>query len=111
MLKLQEFVSDTITQIINGVKASQEKISDSGGVVNPTSSSLKSDYYEAGGTLTRVENIEFDVAVTVSEESEGKAGAGIFVAGFGLGAQEINSELSSSLSRIKFKVPVVFPKN
>ena len=54
--------------------------------------------------------VDFDVAVTTSEGAEGKAGAGLFVAGIGLGAKGGVTAENSAISRVKFQVPVTLPK-
>lgn len=54
--------------------------------------------------------IDFDVAVTVTEKAEKEGGAAISVAGvFGLGGKASAASETSSISRIKFSVPIVYP--
>jgi hypothetical protein len=54
--------------------------------------------------------IDFDIAITTISGDQTKAGAGIFAGGFGLGAQGIIENKDSSVSRMKFAIPVLFPK-
>lgn len=108
-MKLQDFVSGTLKQIINGVKEAQEEASEAGAQISPDSHLCdeNNNYLFCAGKL--VEHVEFDVAVITSEAKETKAGLGIFVAGLGVGARGKSDDSSISTSRIKFSVPLVLP--
>ncbi|MBN2313003.1 MAG: hypothetical protein JXM79_03675 [Sedimentisphaerales bacterium] len=111
-MKLQEFISETLKEYITGVKDAQEFASEQGAAVNPSSKKageLKSYRMVDAHTGQLLRDVEFDVAVTYSEESETKKGAGIVVAAIGMGAQTKAETTSSSISRIKFTVPVALP--
>ncbi len=108
-VKLKDFVSGTLKNIIVGVEDAQKASKEKGAIINPRDyfeDHTKKHIYQAGRL---VEHVEFDVAVTTSEEKESKGGLGVFVAGIGVGAQGKSDSLSSSVSRIKFSVPVVLP--
>ncbi len=98
-MKLQEFVNETLREIITGVKEAQEYAKDNNATVNAS---------PAIGTP--IKEVEFDVAVTSTEGSEAQAGTGIFVAGLGLGAKGKLDTSNSSVTRIKFSIPVCFPR-
>lgn len=53
-MKLEEFVAESIRQVVAGVKAAQDPVRECGGIVNPARA------YET-------KEIEFDIAVTTSE--------------------------------------------
>jgi hypothetical protein len=89
-MELDEFVRQTIEKLITGVGAACRHAKE-----NAT--------HIGGGSTTRV---EFDVAVTTTEGSEKKAGAGMTVAGIGLGGQGKTDLSNSCVSRIKFTVLV-----
>ena len=111
-MKLQEFVSETLKEIIAGVKEAQKYAASESTLVNPellATGGTKSGTYQTAYMGQPPAYVEFDVAVTSTEGSATEAGAGIFVAGFGLGAKGKSDESSSSLSRIKFSVPVGLP--
>ncbi|MFH1722752.1 MAG: hypothetical protein ABH950_09145 [Candidatus Altiarchaeota archaeon] len=114
-MKLQEFVSETLKEIIAGVKEAQEYAAGQGGKVNPK---MYYNFQERKSRERRMtddedqqdlQDIEFDVAVTSSEGSGTQAGVGVFVAGISLGAKGKSDTSSSSISRITFKVPVALP--
>jgi hypothetical protein len=88
-MDLQTFVTRTLKEVIEGIRDAQKE-----GIRVSAASA---------------EDVDFDVAVTVNEASDKKGGGGLFVAGFGVGAQGSSSLSNSTVSRIKFKVPVFFP--
>jgi hypothetical protein len=110
-MNLEEFISDTLTQIIKGVKKADDeaKAVGGGGRVNPpvmdpgnkTRTALFSNLYQT------TDMVEFDIALTVSNETTGGGKVGI------VHIASIGGELSStntSVSRVKFKVPVALPQ-
>lgn len=100
-MDLKDFVRDTLTQIIEGVTEAQSSTQE-GTSVNPVGHGAVPS---PSWGHTPIQDVEFDVAVTTTEETG--AGGGITVFGVGVGAKM--SDLSSSVSRIKFRVPVAFP--
>ena len=55
--------------------------------------------------------IEFDIALTTTEDQNIKGGLGIFVTGIGLGYQGETKTMGSEISRIKFSIPVILPSD
>ncbi|MBP7052952.1 MAG: hypothetical protein KBE65_18255 [Phycisphaerae bacterium] len=98
-MKLQEFVNESLREIIAGVKEAQEYAKDNNATVNASPPTLRPP----------IKEVEFDVAVTSIEGSQAQAGAGIFVAGLGLGAKGKMDTSNSSATRIRFSVPVCLP--
>lgn len=60
-------------------------------------------------TLATTETVSFDVALTIEEGSGTKGGIGVFVGAIGVGSQGQSDSRSTSLSRVTFSVPVIFP--
>jgi hypothetical protein len=109
----KEFVSKTLSQIIDGIKEVQanqlgENESESGGQrigqVNPPISGPRQGMITRSGE--QVEFVEFDMAVTAEETAS--AGAGVKVIGFSVGGDL--GEKSGTVSRVKFRVPVEWPR-
>ena len=117
MIQLQDFVKETIVQIVNGVKAAQEARRGTKARVNPrgltypTTADNKQGRRWDFGTAQYAEDIEFDVAVAAAEGTETKGGVGVVAAIFALGAQGKSDASSSTVSRIKFTVPVFLPES
>ena len=113
MIKLSEFVSEALLELIRGIEKAQQEDFKHGGAVNP-----KGCHYlnPGSGTIqhketTRIgQDVAFDLEVTVVEGESSKAGAGLFVVWAGLGGQTQSNAQSRAVNRIQFKVPVIFPK-
>jgi len=112
-MNLKEFVSETLTQIIEGVKDAQEKAKKYGSQVNPylwknVGNLERHNLVETNsGEITQM--IDFDVALTTAAGTETKGGIGIFAGGIGLGSSEQLNAENASVSRVKFKVPITLP--
>ena len=105
-MELKDFVAETLKQIVKGVKAAQQSKDCEGASVNPKGFVLNI----SSGQTQRVSDpkpreIDFDVALMVVEGSEKKAGLTVWGIGGGLSANSSNT----SVSRIRFSVPVILP--
>jgi len=118
-MDLKDFVTNSLSQIAEGIIGANNALSDTDAIVNPAEIVVNSGNSRAYGrtrspTLqedpTRVvEKVEFDVAVTVQEGESTNAGIKVSVMSIGLGASGESSSTSGSQSRIKFTVPMVLP--
>jgi hypothetical protein len=111
-MELKDFVSQTLTQILDGIKKSQEYAKEKKAAINPSSPSIfgsKATSYLRGDNGGMIQYIDFDVAVTAVEGSETKGGIGIFVGSVGIGTQGKSDSSNTSVSRIKFSIPIAFP--
>lgn len=119
-MDLEEFVSTTLTQIINGVKRAQEATRITGkhpseaDLVNPAvmysaDVAPKGKHFATTGR-NLVHFVSFDVAVTADSTSDGKGGLSLKVAGLGFDAGGGGSTRDSVVSRIKFEVPIALPQ-
>ena len=105
-MTLQEFVRDSLLQISSGVDEAKKKNKNIGmevlAVGKQEASCTTKD--ERAGFL-----VDFDVAVTVSEKTGNEIGAGILVASlFNAGGKKLADSQQSSVSRIRFCVPIIF---
>ncbi len=120
---LQQFVTETLNQILKGVSEAQRTNNYNGIEINPTlthyTNAGHSEFIgkEAKLPADIVVNrdgkvmvmVDFDVVITTSEGTGTKGGIGVFVGAVGLGSQGQSSQASTSESRVKFRVPVVMP--
>ena len=117
-LSLKDFVRDAVSDIISGISEAQEKISDNnieGSITaklipnyeNTVSGEKRSAYYRDTGQP--IDQIDFDIAVTTADTSSAEGSTGIQVVGFRLGGKADQSSEQSSISRVRFKVPVAWP--
>ena len=108
-MKLKDFIAESLNEIIDGVIEAQKHYSANGGVINSPDvigPSVGTDRHT--GVVAQL--VDFDVAVTAAEETETKGGIGVFVGPIGLGSQGKSDSANSSVSRIKFSIPVILPK-
>jgi hypothetical protein len=114
-MQLDDFVFETLKQLVDGVSRAKEYGAQKGAKVNPDNvrwdsrDGLQTALMYDQETLRPIHSVEFDVAVTTTEGTQDKVGAGIFVAAIGLGAQGQSKSENQSVSRIKFSVPVLYP--
>jgi len=96
-MNIKTFVSESLTQIIEGVEEAQQKHKSS--AINP---SFGRDFPE------RESNVEFDIAVTLESGTETKGGIAVFGGAINLGTQGKSEKSDVTVSRIKFSVPLAF---
>lgn len=112
-MDLREFVSMSLTQIVQGVADSASAISELGGAVSPAfSSGAKQEHIGVSrdGTNTLVYAVDFDVALVASTNVGGEAGAKLQIASFvNIGGKASASDKQESTSRVRFSVPLQLP--
>jgi hypothetical protein len=108
IMELKDFIKGTLTEIIEAITESQAAIKGTGAVINPHQYGKTEKSYT--GDNIQIFEIEFDVGVTISDSSGSKAGIGIFMAGLGVGTKGELKESNISQNRIKFQIPVAYPK-
>ena len=111
-MDLKEFIKETVSGIVNASKELTEE-GLGGAILNPPTDLHSSSIYEEDGVefvYRRVGNIEFDVAVTVEDDShkEGKAGLRVFSSELGGGASKGNR--NEVVSRVRFSMSITFPR-
>ncbi len=98
-MELQDFIAETLKEIISGVRRAQESAIALGAKINPR-----------GGSIVEMRSVQFDVAVSTDEGTGEKGGIGVLVGPVGtVGSQNQSDVASSSMSRIKFSVPLKLP--
>ena len=112
-MDLKSFVSETLTQIVEGVADAQKRIAeaDVGAAINPT---LKSE--SAKQKIAEASPVKFDVAVTVTDESASRSGAGASVGFLSVISAKVDANIEESgslkneaISRIEFEVQLSQP--
>ena len=111
-MELRDFVSNTLTQLIDGISSAQEYAKGKGAVVNPDEG-FESDFNKLSRLLRNghrlVHIIEFDIALTVIEDKQLQGGIGIIVPELSIGYQGKIDNQKSAVSRVQFSIPVVLP--
>jgi hypothetical protein len=114
-MDLKQFVSGTITQIAEGIRDAQSKTEGTGAWVNPAGSVVTGNavkdlkYVETFDTRAYLQEVKFDVALTVSDTQGAGAGGGLQVFGVKIGADTSVSYQNAAVSRVQFSIQVVWP--
>lgn len=131
-MDLKDFIKETITQIGESIVEIQEHFNDKNidAIVNPreieksNNSNYPAQYkttHTTGITIETiktetkknapriVDNIEFDVAVTVEQDDKKGVGGKLKVFGAGIGAEANQVNKLANVSTVKFKIPLVMP--
>lgn len=116
-IDLQTFIKSSLVQIMEGCKEAQNELEDSHAricprIEHPFLEHSNITNFALGETETHrlVQTIDFDVAVTATEESATKGGIGVLSAFVGAKMEGESGRGLESISRLKFSVPVCYPE-
>ncbi|MES1939203.1 hypothetical protein T5B8_03100 [Salinisphaera sp. T5B8] len=112
-MELSQFVTETLMQISTGIEDAQKQLQAAGSTarINTFMTKDESGNLVIGGRRSSIEHVDFDVAILANSGTETKGGVGITVASLlNVGAGGKSSESRGIESRVKFRVPVAFPK-
>ncbi len=114
-MELKDFVTETLSQIIEGIKNAQIFADKSNAKINPKElyplNFSTSGAYADSKKERLAQFMEFDIAVTASKGSSGKAGVGVFTGVLGIGGQTQSETSNQTVNRIKFSVPIFLPQH
>ncbi len=114
-MELDEFISGTIKSIIKSINDTLDFAELNGAIINPIlmeneydvqTSIWRKDRKDGRRTLTKV---DFDVAVSASNEEGNKVGGGLKIQVLSLGASTDSKETNQTTSRIKFCIDIALP--
>lgn len=116
-MELKDFISETIQQISQGIVNAKEKCSELDVIVNPDITvGANGEYYIPEeknishiSMQRRVQLLNMDIAVTVTEASETSGGGKIGVSILGANINSSGKSENTNVSRVKFSIPVCFP--
>jgi hypothetical protein len=107
---LEEFVKDTLLQIIKGVKSAQDEADAFGAVVSPSLSSEDVNTVKIHDKSRTVTGVDFDVVLTESVSSKGDAKVSVGFMHFAkVGAEGGDAKENGVRTSVKFSVPVALP--
>jgi hypothetical protein len=113
-MDLRKFVSQTIAEVVHGVIDAQAELKETGARVNPLLHPRMNSDLKTRGPIDNSENvvqeIVFDVALTVSSETGTDAKVSVLAGIFGLGAGGRSADQQGHTTKVSFTVPVSFPK-
>ena len=114
-MDLRTFVRECLEQIAGGVADAQrgDAVRSSGATVNPLPHHIGKKLVESGitGGDWFAQMVDFDVAVTAQEGAGSKATIGVVAGMFGAGTQGTLSQETTSVTRIRFGIPIALPRS
>ena len=109
-MELNEFIENALTQIIDGVNAAAKHAKDNGAIIDPANDKGMT-FDNAATTGRKIAEVNFDVALSVSEGTGTKAGISVLRGAINLSAGGQSTAENSVVSRIRFVVPMALPKH
>ena len=114
-MELKEFISETLTQIAQGVKDGQNNVAELGAKVNPANvPSFQGDVpHCSGGGKTPAKilcDVEFNVALTNDTSTSMGSGISVLFGAIGIGGKHCTSDKDTTLNSIRFNVIMELPK-
>jgi hypothetical protein len=113
-MELKDFIAQTISQVMEGIKEAQDLTEKVGGSVNPKGqiySNAESAPFQDKETTRIGDFIYFDVAVEVTEGKAESGGAKISIPTLGGLGGKLSGKMENRLiNRVKFRLPVIYPK-
>lgn len=108
IMDLKTFVAESLKQIAEGIKEGQA--ADTGAWICPlVTDESKPKAHAPNNNYPSVQEIDFDIAVTVTEDSRAEGGAKLSVVAVMLGGKMETLSANSTVSRIRFSLPVRWP--
>jgi len=109
-MNLKDFISDTLTQIAEGVVQAQQTTKDTGAMINPAVG-RESQEVRVKGSFSSLQTVEFDIGLALIEDKNSKGGLGIVSGIFNVGGATGSESSEHEQARVKFSVPMTLPPN
>ena len=109
-MDIKEFTKETITQIVCAVHEANGLIGDVGASIPAGRIYGSQVMIDDENVEKNIVKVEFDVAVSAVESAKVGGGAGIKVATFNVGRGANSQKENSTVSRVKFTLPLVLPE-
>jgi len=113
-VELRDFVSETLTQIIDGLDDAKKRIDNEQVIISPRISNTFG-FKGVTGIVPSADDapaimINFDVSLSTTEGSDTKGGIGVVTGIVALGSSGQSSSETASLSRVQFGIPVILQR-
>jgi hypothetical protein len=105
MMKLSEFVDETLTEIVTGIRAAQAR-EHGENVAAALPKQTDKGLLVSAGDLGHFTVVDFDVSVVAESTAGGKAGLRVW----GIGAEGQGEHVSGHTSRVRFSVHLRIPE-
>lgn len=108
-MELKDFISQTLTQICQGVHEARTNTAQLKAVIAPRTN--ENGVALTDQTSTRLaQKIHFEVHLVNQEDAESSGGVKVAAGFFSLGGQTQSGESSSYTHKVSFDIPVVWPE-
>lgn len=113
-MELDKFITETLNAVVRGVKNSQDFAKENGARINPHAGrwdleKTKYTFFGREEGARTISSIEFDIAISSSNEQENGIKGGINVMSLNFGGNVSDKDAKETVSRIKFCIDVVLP--
>jgi hypothetical protein len=115
-MELKEFVSQTLIEIVQGVRSAQINVRSMGASVSPRMKLIKKGNpswigitNEPFGWDSPVLPVEFDVALTVIKGKGSQSGIGVVLGAVGIGGRRESKSSDERENRVRFVIPLSLP--
>lgn len=102
-MELKEFVTQSLVQIVSGIKQANKEIA---GIENPTAENNAFLLFSSVGDKPKAPHVEFDVAISTKADNKATVGASAKLYVVSLEAGGSSSTIKENVSRVKFAVLV-----
>ena len=113
-MNLEDYIAETLRQIVSGVAKAQELTGAHGADINPHMRS-NAAVNSALGIIATATNgvyaqlVQFDVALTVKDGTGTKGGIGVASGIINLGSSGQSSNENTAVNHVRFTVPLALP--
>lgn len=107
-MELKEFITETLVQMMEGVKNAQQRSKEFGGFVNPEDQQ-KTSTHVGSSHWVKIQPVDFEISLTETSSSDSQKGISVNFGGIGGKGGKEKNEQSTSLNKIKFTIPVILP--
>ena len=113
-MELKDFIKNVLVDISTAIEESQDVLSQKACVAPLVTGGNCTSGIRTSNGYAKISDIDFDVAVTTESKdgtsSEAKGGIKVLdVINLGGGAKDERHNLSQSVSRVRFSIPIVYP--
>ena len=107
-MQLDEYITETLVQIVKGVNDAAQEVSSLGGTVNPHATFIDVGF-DVHPEKPPKQTIKFDIAIQVKESTDVDASAKAKLSVFSIGCGIKNLDESNIAHRVTFEVPLDLP--
>ncbi len=110
-MDLRTFIKETLCQISDGMIDAQAALKDKGVRINPPYEILDGNISVTNEVTKCYQFIDFDIALTATDDSKASGGMGLAVLAAKLGGNIEKGKSTAAASRVQFRIAALLPQN